>query len=169
MVQDDMLLKFSTWWDELKRDNGRKAQLRRCSSPDEAAILPGTYYLKRTLPKWVPLELVATIAGLSAHIKENREMRFIESLATPKEKSGRVPFSESRFRQLLSCRDWDELYRNLRRAIIILDNSVNYESFVKTVFLWNDEFRGAHTRPGKSTKFQLSREYYETVMNLRDK
>ncbi len=155
---------FTDWWDRLQKNNGGRAQLKRCSSPEEAALHPETHRLKNMLPDWLPLEAVATIVGVSAHIKNETKLGFAQSLATPKEKNGRVPLSESRFRQLLSCRDWDELYRTLRRSVSILDGNVNLLSFVDAVLLWNDEFRGAYRKPGKSLKFELSRDYYEIAM-----
>lgn len=164
MINEDMQKIFTNWWEDLQKNTGGKAQLKRCRSPEDAALHPETHRLKGMLPNWVPYELVATIAGVTAHIKTNSGLSFAESLATPKERNGRVPFNEGRFRQMLSCRDWDELYRNLRRAITILDGSVNLLSFIDAVFLWNDEFRGKYTRPGKGLKFELSRTYYETAM-----
>ena len=155
---------FTKWWLRLQDDNGGRSQLKRCSSPEEAALHPETHRLKNMLPGWLSLEAVATIAGVSAHIKNDTKLGFAQSLATPKEKNGRVPLSESRFRRLLSCRDWDELYRALRRSIAILDGNVNLLSFVDTILLWHDEFRGAYKKPGKSLKFELSRNYYETAM-----
>lgn len=164
MINEEMYKVFTNWWKRLQENNGGKAQLRRCNSPEEAALHSETYRLKNMLPKWLSLEAVATLAGISAHIKNDTSLGFAKSLATPKEKNGRVPLSESRFRQLLSCREWDELYRSLRRTVSILDGNVNLMSFVDTVILWNNEFLGAYKKPGKGLKFELSRDYYETAM-----
>ena len=164
MINEEMQKIFINWWKKLQENNGERAQLRRCNSPEEAALHSETYRLKNMLPKWISLEAVATIAGVSAHIKNDTSLEFAKSLATPKEKNGRVPLSESRFRQLLSSREWDELYRALRRTVSILDGNVNLVSFVNTVLLWDDEFKGHYKRPGKGLKFELSRDYYETSM-----
>jgi CRISPR system Cascade subunit CasB len=164
MGKEKMQEVFTNWWNRLQENNGGRAQLKRCGSPEEAALHPETHRLKSMLPAWVPLEAVAIIAGVSAHIKNDTSLGFAESLATPREKNGRVPLSESRFRQLLTCREWDELYRTLRRSVSILGGNVNLLSFVDTVLLWNDEFLGAFKRPGKGLKFKLSRAYYETAM-----
>lgn len=164
MINEEMQKVLINWWTRLQENNGGRAQLRRCNSPEEAALHPETYRLKIMLPKWVSLEAVATISGLSAHIKNDTSLGFAKSLATPREKNGRVPLSEERFRQLLSCRDWGELYRALRRTVTVLDGNVNLISFVDTVILWNNEFRGEYKRPGKGLKFELSRDYYETAI-----
>ncbi len=163
-MNEEIQKDFINWWKKLQENNGSRAQLRRCNSPEEAALHPETYRLKNVLPKWIPLEAVATIAGVSAHIRNDTAHEFARALATPKERNGQVPLSESRFRQLLSCRNWNEVYRSLRRAVTILDGNVNLTSFVDTVLLWNDEFKGEYKRPGKGLKFELSRNYYETVM-----
>lgn len=164
MTKEERQEVFTKWWTRLQENSGGRAQLKRCSSPEEAALHSETHRLKSMLPNWIPLEAVATIAGVSAHIKNDTKQAFAKSLATPKEKNGRVPLSESRFRQLLSCREWDELYRTLRRSVTILDGKVNLSSFVDTVLLWNDEFRGEYKKPGMTIKFKLSRDYYETAM-----
>ena len=110
MTKEERQEVFTKWWARLQENNGGRAQLKRCNSPEEAALHAETHRLKSMLPNWIPLEAVATIAGVSAHIKNDTKLGFAQSLATPKEKNGRVPLSESRFRQLLSCREWDELY-----------------------------------------------------------
>lgn len=147
------------WWCSLQDDNGGRAQLKRCQTPEEAALHPQTFRLKQVIP-WLPLEAIATITGVASHIKDPKGEVFGKSLAKPKEKSGHVPFSESRFRQLLSARDWNELYRSLRRAITILDGKVNLISFVDTIILWSNELNGKFIKPGKGLKYKLSEDYY---------
>jgi CRISPR system Cascade subunit CasB len=164
MMNKEMQKIFADWWTRLQDNHGGRAQLRRCRSPEEVALHPETHRLKNKLPGWLPLEAVATIVGVSAHIKNSTKQKFAQSLATPKEKNGRVPLSENRFRQLISCREWGELYRGLRRSVTLLDGRVNLLSFVDTILLWNDEFRGAYKKPGKGVKFELSRDYYETAI-----
>jgi len=107
---------------------------------------------------------VATIAGVAAHIKDAKGEDFGKSLAKPKEKSGRAPLSESRFRQLLSARDWNELYRSLRRAVTALDGKVGFINFVDAIILWSKEFQGEFAKPGKSVKYKISESYYTESM-----
>ena len=154
---------LTDWWDALQKDNGGRAQLKRCQTPEDAALLPQTFRLKQML-SWMPLEAVAVIAGVGAHIKESNGTDFGKALATPHDKNGRVPLSESRFRQLLSARDWTELYRSLRRAVTILDGKVGFINFVDTVELWSKELRGEYAAAGKSVKFKLSEAYYTEAM-----
>ncbi len=161
------------WWERLQKNSGGRAKLKRCQSPEEAALLSETFTLSAMLP-WLSLEAVATIAGVAAHIKkpdnekvDKQSRKFGESLATPKEKSGRVPLSETRFRQLITARDWNEVYRSLRRAVTILDGRVDLISFAETVILWNDEFEGRYKKPGTGLKFELSKDYYTKVMKTK--
>jgi len=155
---------ITRWLVSLQEDNGGRTQLKRCQSAEEAVLHPQTFRLKQTLP-WLPLEAVATIAGVAAHIKEsNSTKKFGEALATPKEKNGRVPLSETRFRQLLSSRDWNELYRSLRRTVDILDGKVGFVNFVETIILWSNELQGEFAKPGKSVKYKLSESYYTEAM-----
>ena len=164
MEKEKMYELFTIWWNSLQNNNGGRAKLKRCRTPEEAALLPETHRLRSLLPQWIELEAVAIIAGVSAHIKKESKLGFSESLATPNEKKGRAPLSEERFRQLLSCREWAELYRSLRRTVTILDGNVNLINFFKTVILWNDEFHSKYKKPGKGIKFELSQSYYETAM-----
>ncbi len=164
MLREEMHERFIQWWKDLQEDSGGRAQLRRCNSLVEVVLHPEMYRLKRVLPNWISLEVMAILVGLGAHIKENISYGFAESLATPKDKNGRIPFSESRFRQLLSSRDWEELYRNIRRAILILEGKVNLISFFDMVMLWNDEFNESHKKIGRGVRYKLSHSYYDTVM-----
>lgn len=152
------------WWREIQDNSGASARLRRCATPEEAALLPETHRLRVRLPGWVKIEIVATIAGLVAHIKNDAGLNFALALATPKEKNGRVPLSENRFRHLLACRDWDELYRNLRRSLDIINGQVILRSFIDSVFEWDKEFTGVFHKPGQGIKFNLSRDYYTEAM-----
>ena len=155
--------KLLEWWKVLQNDKGGKAQLKRCKSPQEAILYPQTFRLKHTL-YWLPLEALATVAGVGAHIKKDSGKSFGKALAMTKENGGRVLFSESRFRQLLSARNWEELYRLLRRAVTILDGEVGFINFVETIILWSEEFSGKYKRVGNGLKFKLSKAYYSELI-----
>ncbi len=151
------------WWGNLQKDKGGCAQLKRCHTPQEAILNPQAFRLKSVL-YWLPLEALATVAGVGSHIKKATGKQFGQALATRGEAKGRVLFSETRFRQLLSARDWVELYRLLRRAVTLLDGEVGFISFVDTVILWSEEFSGKYKEIGKSLKFKLSEAYYTSLL-----
>ena len=141
---------------------GDRAQLRRCTSPEEAVLHRQTHRLTHVLPR-ASLEAVATIAGLLSHFKsgEGDSSPVGQKLARPAEPGGSAPFSETRFRQLLTSRNWNEFYRNLRRAIQVLGGDVNPLLVADTILCWDREYRGKEpTTPGKSLKFWLSKDYY---------
>lgn len=166
-VQDDLL----AWWRSMHDSSGDRAQLRRCVSPEEAVLHPQTHRLTHVLP-WVPLEAVATVAGLLSHVKsgEGDSSSVGHKLAKPTEPGGSPPFSETRFRQLLGSRDWNDFYRNFRRAIQILGGDVNPLLVADTILCWGREYQGKEpTAPGKSLKFRLSQDYYTEALKHESK
>ncbi len=151
----------------MKTDHGASAQLRRCSSPEEVALQPYTYGLKQKMPNWISIESLATIAGILSHIKsgELENISLAAKLAKPKSKNDNIPFSESRFRQLLTCKNWNEFYTSLRRAVKILDGNVNPLSIVDVILQWDEEQKdNFNKRLGNSLKFEMSKEYYTELM-----
>ncbi len=166
-VRDDLL----AWWRSMDDTSGARAQLRRCVSPEEAVLHPQTHHLTHVLP-WASLEAVATIAGLLSHVKsgEGDSASIGHKLAKPTEPGGSPPFSETRFRQLLTSRDWNEFYRNLRRAIQILGGDVNPLLIADTILCWGKEYReqGQAAR-AKSLRFRLSQDYYTEALKHESK
>ena len=154
------------WWRSLERNTGARAQLRRAAIPEEVALHPQMHQIRR-LVKWASIEAAATIAGILSHIRsgENDPAPFGQKLAKAKKKGGSAPFSETRFRQLLKSRNWNELYRNLRRAIQVLDRNVNPLIVTDLILCWDREFHKRHDQIGeRSLKFWLSRDYYTEAM-----
>ena len=150
------------WWRLLDDVSGAKAQLRRCSTPVEAALHPQTYRVRQILG-WASPEAASTIVGVLSHIKagEDDPASLGHKLARPQEPGGPAPFSETRFRQLLKSRDWPEFYRNLRRAIQVLRGQVNPLVVADVILAWDKERRSQeYVAPGKSLEFWLSEQYY---------
>jgi len=157
-IKEDLL----TWWDAILKNNGARAQLKRCATPAEVALTSETFKVRRIIPSWVSVEAIATITGLLSHVKKEglrESASFGEQLAT--KKNNREVFSEMRFRQLLKSKTWDELYTHLRRAIIILNGKVHPSALVEVIVRWDHEMRsGFQSEPGKSLAFVLSNDYY---------
>ena len=159
------------WWRSLGNVSGARAQLRRAASPEDAILHPQTHRVTYIVP-WASPEAVASIAGILSHIKagENDPTPFGQKLARPSEPGGSAPFSESRFRHLLSSRDWNEFYRNLRRAVQVLAGNVNPLLVADLILCWDKESRRQeYAAPGKSLKFWLSRDYYTELMKHESK
>lgn len=168
--REEMLDSILAWWKELvgrdgegkkkdKGDTANRAKLRRCATPGAAVLNPQTNRLVNILPNYVSPEAAATIAGILSHIKKSGSGNIAKKLGEVK--NGRVVFSETRFRQLLSSSEWDEFYKSLRRAVVMLDGNVSPVSVADMILKWDQEYRGSFKKElSKSLKFVLSQEYY---------
>lgn len=146
------------WRAGLLENNGARARLKRCETPEKAMLLRETHELLGKLSPFVSAEAVATIAGIIPHIKRDGSGKLAENLG--KEKNGRVVFSEVRFRNLLACREWNEFYTALRRAVVILNGNVDPVSIIETITLWDEEKQGRYKEPSKKLSFRLANDYY---------
>ncbi len=119
------------WWEELEDRRGNRAELRRVKSPAEVVFSPAYHWLYQQLPH-LNKEAIASLAGLCAHVKENRsEMKVAEQMATGDKKA---VVSGLRFRRLLAVNDRDELYRTMIRIIRMLGSIVNICDLAQAVY-----------------------------------
>jgi CRISPR system Cascade subunit CasB len=164
------------WWqalEETKLPNGKiksnrseRAKLRRCEKPEDILLQPYFYELQQQLPK-IPTLALAAIAGLLAHIKTSSELSFPKQLGQQKEQSGKAVFSELRFQQLLASHDIDELYENLRRAVMQLNRTANILSLADGVLHWWQEQHDKNQfdeRPEQRFKFSWAKAYFSEVL-----
>ncbi len=162
-INQETAEKLLVWWNGLLERNGPRAQLKRCTGPEEAALIPDTFKVKNII-KWSTYQAAATIAGILAHVrKEGLHVysSFAKQLAQSAEGSSRAIFSETRFRQLLSSRNWNEFYTMLRRALKILNGKANPLYVADIILRWDDENRkNLVQKKTRSLKFELSHEYY---------
>lgn len=157
------------WWLKLNDrkspgSSGTKAKLRRCETPLKAALIPDTYIIESYL-KNSSIEAASTLSGILSHVKlegANEKPSLGRNLGT--KKGDRAIFSESRFQKLINSRDWNELYTNLRRAVIILDGKVNPTGLIDVIKKWDFEFNCiSNEKPSDSLKIKLSRDYYSVT------
>ena len=166
---DDQKAILREWWKNLSR--GSKAELRRCSSPEEVAVLGAFHELRFRLisvsSAHVDLERLALVAGLSAHVKQDESSQTIgQQMAGCKQGSTIELVSELRFRRLLAignvafsqtdntavdAANFLELYRMMIRIIHMLNGTCNLVSLANTVYWWNSK-----------TKIELATYYFET-------
>jgi CRISPR system Cascade subunit CasB len=164
------------WWQDLeeiklpngktKSNRGERAKLRRCEKPEDILLQSSFYELQQQFPK-TPVLALAAVAGLLAHIKKPSEFSFPKQLGQQKEQSGKAVFSELRFQQLLASRDIDELYENLRRAIIQLNRTANILSLADGVLHWEQEQRNKNQfdeRPEQRFQFTWAKAYFSEVL-----
>lgn len=94
-----------------------------------------THSLWKNKAAWHVTALAIT-AALAAHIKFIDEQRVLLRSLDQK-KSGDTPvMSKLRFSHLLAVKRPDELLRQLRRAVKLLDGSVNLFSLADDIFCW---------------------------------
>ncbi|HOO73421.1 MAG TPA: type I-E CRISPR-associated protein Cse2/CasB [Spirochaetota bacterium] len=156
------------WWHWLHGHNGQRAGLRRCSSFAQVSLHPETFLIKHIIPH-ISHEAAAVTAGILSHIdrddNKNLNKKFIETLARS-HRTGRPPFSETRFRHLISAHNWDELYSELLRAVKLLKGKTNPVAVADVILRWDDEFRSINNRNGLAAglRFELSEEYFSLVI-----
>ena len=133
------------WWKSLENDRGARAELRRAGSVTEVAFSPAYHNLYNELPQ-SDKEGLACLAGLCAHIKEDRKG---VSLGQQMAEGDKSKVSELRFRRLLAINSQAELYHAMIRIIRLLGGTVNVCDLAKKVYWWNEE-----------TKKRLAYDYY---------
>ncbi len=140
------------WYNELESDKGGRAELRRAHNPTEVVFLPAYHRLYGKCDSDnINKEALACVAGLCAHVKENREGKFAGQMAECKPGSKNFKISSLRFRRLLAINDREELYLSMIRIIRQLGGTVSVVDLVKTVYWWNEK-----------TKKELAYAYYGT-------
>lgn len=134
-----------SWWSSLKEDTGGRAELRRAHNPTEVVFLPAYHRLLGKYDANVNREALASVAGLCAHVKENREGELAGQMVEK--------ISSLRFRKLLAINDREDLYGAMIRIIRQLGGAVNVVDLAKTVYCWWNE----------KTKKDLAYTYYANV------
>jgi CRISPR system Cascade subunit CasB len=148
------------WHHWLNDNRGDRARLRRAEGPEDILLTDAFFHFLQQMPEgWgekMPMLTSAAVAGLLAHVKEDRQSlskgfqpkdenkpkrmaSFAEQLATPA-KSKKSPMSELRFQQLQKSRTAEDFYRRVLRAIRLLDGKVNIPSLANDIIHWHQEF-----------------------------
>jgi len=147
--------KLKSWYDELQGNNKDRAYLRRSVSPLQATVNVSAWRLAEFFPDLnaVP-EIPATLAAILAHVKEDGARwsgkAFPEELATPAQgKSASPVMNESRFGKLLTCRNWEEFFTAMRRAVQMNGDGAHIPSLVDGIILWGIEHTVRQSENGK--------------------
>lgn len=149
------------WHRWLEENRGDRARLRRAEAPEDILLTGAFFNFLHKMPdgwrKNKPMLVSASVAGLLSHVKDNkrtlsrgyqpknkkqppRMASFAELLATPIKDQKKPPMSEMRFQQLQKSRTIDAFYRNMIRAIRLLDGQVNISSLANDIIHWLKEF-----------------------------
>ncbi len=156
------------WWKALgpfESKDGRKfpgdraalARLRRCSSPDEAAIEPATAKLFRDLGFNTRMEAhlgrAATLAAVLAHVRKDGGGKIALAIGA---RQGSDPsdalLKPNRFRTLMAARTDDEILTSFRRVVAMLDRTANvhfsfFLSFLSFSFSSTADVRSRQAHP----------------------
>ncbi|ECE0823963.1 type I-E CRISPR-associated protein Cse2/CasB [Salmonella enterica] len=173
IVQEDHKATLRKWHEDLQEKRGARASLRRSKTVNEACLSEGfhlllmqTHSLWKNKADWHVTALAIT-AALAAHIKFIDEQKSFAAQLGQK-KGGDTPvMSKLRFSHLLAVKTPDELLRQLRRAVKLLDGSVNLFSLADDIFCWcqeQNDLLNHHRRQQRPTEFLRIRwalEYYQ--------
>lgn len=161
------------WHSQLQERRGLRASLRRSKSVNEICLSEGfRSLLLQTHTLWKvehqPWRFVAlaVAAGLLSQVKNNDERHSFAARAGSTE-AGRPLMSELRFARLRAVKTPDELLRQLRRAVMLLDSRVNIISLTEDIFCWcreAEDLRSHYRRQQPLTEFihiRWAMEFYQ--------
>ena len=145
---------LTNWFDSLYHNKGERAELRRCTSPEQVLLTAGFRRLYDKYYQWFNPDTerflaLACAAGVIAHVQENVEdeqKSFAKQMAIFKPDTEQPKVSPMRFDQLQKSYSWDEFYRRLIRIVRLLDKQVNIISMTDAIFHWCKEFNGIYER-----------------------
>ncbi|MDX8551210.1 type I-E CRISPR-associated protein Cse2/CasB [Methanospirillum sp. J.3.6.1-F.2.7.3] len=152
---DSVRDKIHSWWRGLSENRGDSAELQRCHDLTEVFFCQAFHRLYMSLLSegTVRREALALIAVSLAHVKEDisgvtfaQQMGESKSVQTPQ-------ISQMRFRKLIRCESYSELFLPVTRIIKMLNGAVNIDDVVKKLYFWNEKSR-------KDMTF----EYFEKVL-----
>ncbi len=142
------------FWRSLNDDHGTRAMLQRCRHPDDVVGVPAYHRLCLRVRPLVEgdyhwQQRIAAVAGLLAGVRKAAEKdspRIAERMG--RVKGDRPIVSELRFRRLLKTQESDAnaFYPALRRVIVMLDGKADPLDIARTVYFWDDRYRGPGIR-----------------------
>lgn len=173
IVKEDHKTTLRKWHEELQEKRGARASLRRSKTVSEACLSEGfRSLLMQTHTLWKidgqewRFTALALVAALSANVKTiNEEITFAAQLG---QMTGNHPvMSELRFSRLSAVKEPDDFLRQLRRAVQLLNGSVNLISMADDIFRWcreNDDLLNHMRRqqqPGEFIRIRWALDYYQ--------
>lgn len=175
---------LQNWHSLLKDNRGDRSRLRRAERSEDVLLCDAFFNFLQQMPEdWREPERIFTsgaVAGLLAHVKEDRQVEsigyqpkdknkpkrmasFAELMARPI-KGEKPPMSEARFQQLQKSRTTDDFYRRVIRAIRLLGGSVNISSLANDIIHWHREFNSQTDRePSKRLAVRWATDYFTAL------
>lgn len=173
IVQEDHKATLRKWHEDLQEKRGERASLRRSVTVNDACLSEGLRSLlmqTHTLWKIAGQEWRFTALALTAAVAANVKTIDVRQTFAAQlgQMTGNTPvMSERRFTRLLAVKTPDELLRQLRRAVKLLNGAVNLMSLAEDIFRWcqeNDDLLNHHRRQQRPTEFLRIRwalDYYQ--------
>jgi len=139
------------WWTDLENDKRGRAELRRASSVFEALMCPSFQRLQRRLVAISPemfssghqLDRLAMACALLSHVRGASNLSVPQAMSARTKGAERNPVSELRFKRLLESPDDEALFTGLRRALPLIDQTVDVLSLASAVLWWGHEVKRA--------------------------
>jgi CRISPR system Cascade subunit CasB len=171
------------WHDSLNRNRADRARLRRAENPEDILLTEAFFHFLHFMPEMFPgfmenkwqfsekqrFYVIASIAGLLSHAKQNNE---ISSFAKQLAGTGRdrAPMSELRFQQLLKSPNPADFYRRMIRAIRLLDGNVNVISVANDIiqWFWEHEQKESDRYPSNRLAVRWATDYFTALPKNKD-
>lgn len=171
------------WWkamflssEKLKKEGiypastAQKAQLKRCSTIDDAMLSEGFRNLWLVLPDSIidkakpqDIECWATIAAALVYVKEDSEQN-LATAAAQKNSNEKSIVSELRFSQLQNSKTPDEFLRRMRRILQQIDGKTSVTTLINDIQQWFKEHYSFRTNsPANRIAVRWAMDYYRAA------
>lgn len=173
IVKDEHKEALRKWHAMLQEKRGLRASLRRSVTVNDACVSDGFHsLLMQTQTLWKiehqewRFTALAMVAALASHVRFIDERQSFAAQLGQSTGNNRV-MSELRFKRLSAAKTPDDLLRQLRRAVRLLNGSLNLISLAEDIFVWcreHDELMNHIRRQQRPTEFIRIRwalDYYQ--------
>ena len=157
-------------WLHSDKQKGVRARLKRCASLEEVIIEPGFLRLNQSLPRLSQYSLmgIALVSGILAVVKIDDASTLATLLGKAKEGSDKPMFSELRFQRLLASDSEEQLFQNIRRAVVQAGEKANPLLLADSLLHWHSEQRNPDWFKGnRQWQYQTAKSYYTELFNYQ--
>ncbi len=172
VLKEDEAQNVLDWyrWLHGEKQKGIRAQLKRCASLEEVITAHGFLRLNQMLPRLQKHDLVgvALVAGILAVAKNEDTAALPTLLGRAKEGGDKPVYSELRFQRLLASDDAEQLYQNMRRAVIQAGKKASPGALADSLLHWYREHRHPDWyRGNRQWQYHAAKSYYTEVFKYQ--
>lgn len=172
VLKEDETQTLLDWyrWLHGEKQKGIRAQLKRSTSLDEVITAQGFLRLNQMLPRLQQHDLpgLALVAGVLAVAKQEDTAALPTLLGRAKEGGDKPVFSELRFQRLLASDDEEQLYQNMRRAVIQAGEKADPIALADSLLHWYREHRHPDWYSGnRQWQYHAAKSYYTEVFKYQ--